>query len=186
MNKKAQVGGPAQMIIGLFIALMVIGILQMVSVLTTSKVGASIDRSSLYTPTNAINESVTITIMADGSTTNSTTSANTGYDSTKTYYLLNASSQNLVKDTDYSVTVNGPNGVRPTVATLYLKTKQYNNTALYWNYVYGASSQAATSFDNLETNTYNSYSLGGTAQLVLAAMTIVATVFGIFYMVNGR
>jgi hypothetical protein len=92
-TKKAQVGGPAQMIIGLFIALMVIGILQMVSVLTTSKVAASIDQSGFTTLQN-------------------------------------------------------------------------------------------TTYANLQTNTYNSYSLGGTAQLVLAAMTIVATVFGIFYMVN--
>ena len=93
-GRTAQVGGPAQLIIGLFIALMVIGILQMVSVLTTSKVASSIDQSSFTALQN-------------------------------------------------------------------------------------------TTYANLQTNTYNSYALGGTAQLVLAAMTIVATVFGIFYMVRG-
>ena len=88
-------GGTAGVIVSLFLALMVIGILQLVSVLTVSKVSSNIDQSSFTAAENT------------------------------------------------------------TVATL-------------------------------KTNTLDSFELGGTAQIVLAAATIIAAVFGLIFFARGR
>ena len=186
--KKAQIGGPAQMIIGLFIALMVIGILQMVSVLTTSKVAASIDRTSFYVPTNVINESVAVVINAGAD--NSTLLSFAGFLTNSESVFNKTGGTKLVRDTDYKIFLQGAGATGNDLTTIGNFTwlnKAYNfsnTTGVFVSYVINLGGQANTAFNNLESNTYNSYALGGTAQIVLAAITIVATVFGIFYMVN--
>src|SRR3990167_9931621 len=77
-NRKGQMGGAAMAIIFAFVALAVIGVIQLIGILITSKVNTSIEGTLPTDTLTKRNESVTISVTVIAQD-NSTLLANDGY-----------------------------------------------------------------------------------------------------------
>ena len=193
-NRKGQMGGAAMAIIFAFVALAVIGVIQLIGVLITSKVSAT-TRDSLDTDTlNKNNESVTITSLGNGD--NSTLLAQAGFLTNSETVMNDSNGRVLVRNTEYKITLVSGDGIDDTTTRAnftLLNVSQnvssdgfglggYNTSALDISYKYASETAFHTTYDSLKSNNLDAFELGGTGQIVYAASVVILAVFGIIVM----
>lgn len=163
---------------GFFILLIVGGILAIVGVLIFSKVdsitGAMIDHDEEWTR----NESVTITASTELGD-NSTVLSVDGYVANSEVVYNRSTGQVLERNVEYTITQQGGSeGDLTTIGNFTLtNVTAYNGTALGVDYrTYELSAFEETS-DTLGSTVLDSFELGVTAFIVLAAAVILGAVF---------
>lgn len=186
-GKKGQIGGQGMAIIGLFLVLTIVGVLQTISVLTVSKVDANVNLPLDNQRTT--NESVTITTSVPAGD-NSTLLAQDGYIA-NSEAVRNASGDLLVRNTEYKITLVGDSGLVDTRANFTLLNISstdggFNTSELKVSYNTNEETAFHTASTNLMTTSLDSFELGSTAQIVLAAVVILASVFGLITIFRSR
>lgn len=171
-NKKGQVG-PKEALLTLIVA----GILAAIGVMVFSNVSNTSDAIFDNVPTKTTNESVTIA-FDNALDTNSTTLAENGYIS-NLEVIVNASNQQLVRGTDYSIALlEDTSGKLATVANLtVLNIDAYNNTEIFVSYEHNEKAAGRLTKENLDTTVLDSFELGVIAMLVLGAVVILGALF---------
>lgn len=163
----------------LVLTLVMAGILFIVTVLIFANVSNSTD--SIFDPdsTRTSNESATITVtLTTDSNRNTTTLGEDGF-ITNSEVVLNSSSDQLTRDTDYSITlINGASGALTTLANLtVLNMGVHNGSELFISYNTNEQSAAQASNITIQSNVLDAFELGVIALIVLAAVVILAILF---------
>lgn len=173
-NKKAQMDAKE-----LVLTLVLAGILFIVTVLIFANVSNSTD--NIFDPdlTRTTNETATITVtLTTDSNRNTTTLGEDGFVSLSEV-VLNTSSDQLVRDTDYSITlINGASGALTTQANItILNMVVHNGSELFISYDTNEQSTAQLSNIEIQSTVLDAFELGVIALIVLAAVVILAILF---------
>lgn len=187
MKKKGQSNPAGMIIVSAFIILTVIGIVQLTSVLITSKVGESISDTLPLETQRTANETVNITMMEDPMSDNSTLLAEDGF-ITGTDSVANTtdSTKILVRNTDYKITLNGVSGVKDTTANLTIINVDYNISEVKVTYNTKEETSYHTTKERLVDDNLSSFELSGTAQVIFAAIVILISIFGLLAIMRSR
>ena len=166
----------------MMITVVTVGLVAIVGFLIFSSVSNSSD--SLYIPqTNVkVNESVTISSVADGAT-NSTLLTESGYVQDQETVRNSSNSALLIRNVDYRVTSTATSGALDNRANFTLLNisvdadRGFNNTALKITYNHNVKSASQTTKDKLETSVLSAFELGVVALIVIAAVVIIGGVY---------
>ena len=190
MDRKGQSSNAAGMaIVTAFIVLAVIGVVQLISITITSKVGASIEDSLPLDTLTTSNETINLTFI--GASDNSTLLAENGF-VINSEIVANAtnSSKILVRDTDYSINLIGTSGAIGTTANFtFLQpgaAAAYNITEVKITYETKEETAYHITKAKLQSDNLSSLELSGTAQIVFASIVVLISVFGILAIMKSR
>ena len=184
-NKKGQMGGAAMTIIFAFVALAVIGVIQLVGILIVAKVAPNVRDSLALDTLHTTNESIAVVINAGAA--NSTLFSNNGVISSTVVMRNRTSNNNIVQNTDYTIRAVNGDGIDDVLTRLNFTwiNPAYNfsnTTGVFASYDTVEETAYHATTDALRANNLDSFELGGTGQIVYAASVVILAVFGIIVM----
>lgn len=186
MNLKAQLG-----VKELIMTLVLAGILAIVGLLIFSNVSNT--SKDIFAKDTKVKKNEQFTIGCsvagqDGTCDNSTLLAEKGYIENKESVVNASSGRTLTRNTDYIITLvggfaSGDLDARANFTLLNMTNKTlggntgFNNSQLNITYQFNAKSAARLTAEKVDDTTLDSFELGVVALIVLAAITILATVY---------
>ena len=175
INKKGQLSGGAWALISGVLALVVVGILLSVGLMTNTKVVNNLNFDKVETVWN--NEQLTSSVKFTDQTNHSTLLNHTPIKA-DSQTVINSSSSALTEGTDFTLVDSTGN--------FTLINAEYNNTILNVSYTQETDSAAKLTSDRVQNDFIESSELASTGQTVLAAMAILTIVVGVVYLFSAN